>query len=97
MIDKINELQGAAPVNGIKSRKWGLQAAEEAAIAQDGLAVSPFAREMANISAEMAKVPDVREDKVRDLKRRIEEGTYNPDLNAVAARLIWAGINRIED
>ena len=97
MIDKINEVQGAAHVNGVKSKRWGLQGAEEAALAQDGLAVSPFAREMANISAEMAKVPEVREDKVRDLKRQVEEGTYNPDLNALAARLVWAGINRIED
>ena len=97
MIDKINEVQGAAHVNGIKSKRWGSQGADEAAIAQDGLAVSPFAREMATISAEMAKVPEVREDKVRDLKRQIEEGTYNPDLNALASRLVWAGINRIED
>jgi negative regulator of flagellin synthesis FlgM len=97
MIDKINEVHGASNVNGVKSKRWGLQGSEEAAVAQDGLAVSPFAREMAAISAEMAKVPEIREDRVRDVKRRIEEGTYNPDLKELAARLVWAGINRIED
>jgi negative regulator of flagellin synthesis FlgM len=97
MIEKINEVHGASCVNGVKATRWGLQGAEEAVAAQDDLAVSPFARKMAAISSEMSKVPEVREDRVRDVKRRIEEGTYNPDLKELAARLVWAGINRIED
>jgi negative regulator of flagellin synthesis FlgM len=93
MIEKINEIAGISPVSGIKSKRgWGQ---EGIASSQDGLAVSPFAREMANISNELAKVPDVREDKVRDLKRQIEEGSYSVDLDALAKRLVWAGINRI--
>lgn len=96
MIEKINDLQGVSKVNGAKSRRWSSYGAEEATAAQDGLAVSPFAREMAAISAEMNKIPEVREDKVADLKNRIENGTYRPNLDAVAARLVWAGINKIE-
>jgi flagellar biosynthesis anti-sigma factor FlgM len=95
VIEKINEIAGVSPVSGVKSkRSWGQ---EELASSQDGLAVSPFAREMANISNELAKVSDVREDKVRDLKRKIEEGSYSVDLEALAKRLVWAGINRIEE
>jgi flagellar biosynthesis anti-sigma factor FlgM len=52
---------------------------------------------MANISNELAKIPDVREDRVRDLKRQIEDGSYSVDLDALAKRLVWAGINRIEE
>jgi negative regulator of flagellin synthesis FlgM len=95
MIEKINELSGVNPVGGVKHKKGFLF--EEGQASKDDLAVSPFAREMANISSELAKIPDIREDVVRDLKRRIAEGSYNPDLNALAQRLVWAGINRIEE
>lgn len=96
MIDKINELQSSISVSGIKNKKWGLAGAEEVQSASDGLAVSSFAREMAAISSEMAKVPDVREDLVRDIKSRIDNGTYKVDIEGLASRLVWAGITRVE-
>jgi flagellar biosynthesis anti-sigma factor FlgM len=95
MIEKINDIAGISPLSGVKLKK-GLRPGE-LPYSQDDLAVSPFAREMANISSELAKVPEVREDLVRDLKRQIDEGSYKVDLDALAKRLIWAGINRIED
>jgi flagellar biosynthesis anti-sigma factor FlgM len=95
MIEKINDVGGVSAVNAAKARKGTGYGAGEAA--GDGLAVSPFAREMANISMEMSRVPEVREDRVRDLKRQIDDGTYNPDLRALAGRLVWAGINKTGD
>jgi anti-sigma28 factor (negative regulator of flagellin synthesis) len=95
MIEKINEIAGISPLSGVKQKK-GLRSGEMS-YAQDDLAVSPFAREMANISSELAKVPEVREDLVRDLKRQIDEDSYKVDLDALAKRLVWAGINRIEE
>lgn len=97
MIEKINEMSGVNPVGGVKAKRGGAYGADGVASGQDDLAVSAFAREMATISNEMSKVPEVRADKVDDLKRQIDEGTYNPDLTSLAARLVWAGINRIED
>ena len=96
MIEKINEVGGVGAVSGVKSRR-GVGYGPDGESVADGLAVSPFAREMANISLEMSRIPDVREDRIEDLKRQIEEGNYNPDLRELAGRLIWAGINRIED
>ena len=96
MIEKINEIGGVGAVNGVKSRR-GAGYGPDGESVSDGLAVSPFAREMANISQEMSRIPEVREDRVQDLKRQIEEGSYNPDLRELAGRLIWAGINKIED
>jgi len=96
MIEKINEISGVGATMGVKSRK-GAGYGPEGENGSDGLAVSQFAREMANISFEMSRVPEVREDKIRDLKRQIGDGSYNPDLRELASRLVWAGINRIED
>jgi negative regulator of flagellin synthesis FlgM len=96
MIEKISDISGVGAVSGVKSRK-GMGFGQEGDAASDGLAVSAFAREMANISLEISKIPDVREDKVKDLKRQVDEGTYSPDLKELAGRLIWAGINKVED
>ena len=94
MIEKINDVTGVSSVQGAKQKRG--YSVEDGFTPQDGLAVSSFAREMANITAELNKVPEVREDKVADLKKQIDEGTYKPDLDALASRLIWAGINRTE-
>lgn len=96
MIEKINGLTGVSSVNDVKKRRdVGFGADGETSA--DGLAVSAFAREMANISLELNKIPEVREDRIKDLKRQIEDGTYEPNLKALAGRLVWAGINKIED
>ena len=96
MIEKINEVGGVGALSGVKARR-GAGYGPDGESAADGLAVSQFAREMANISQEMSRIPDVRDDKIKDLKRRIDEGSYNPDLRELAGRLVWAGINKIED
>jgi negative regulator of flagellin synthesis FlgM len=96
MIEKINEVGSVSAVAGVKTRR-GTGYGADGDVAGDGVAVSEFAREMANISQEMSRVPDVREDRVNELKRQIEEGSYNPDLRKLAGRLVWAGINKIED
>ena len=96
VIEKINGLTGVSSVNDVKKRR-GVGFGPDGETSADGLAVSAFAREMANISFELSKIPEVREDRVKDLKRQLEEGTYEPNLQALAGRLIWAGINKIED
>jgi negative regulator of flagellin synthesis FlgM len=95
VIEKINALTGVGSVNDIKKHRDGGFGTE--GTSADELAVSAFAREMAKISVELNKIPDVREDRVKDLKRQVEDGTYDPNLRTLASRLIWAGINKIED
>jgi negative regulator of flagellin synthesis FlgM len=97
MIEKIKDPSGVGSIGNVKPRRGAGADFEDVAAGHDDLAVSQFAREMANISSELSKIPDVREDRVKDLRKRIEEGSYNPDLNALASRLLWAGINKIED
>ncbi|MDR1509561.1 MAG: flagellar biosynthesis anti-sigma factor FlgM [Synergistaceae bacterium] len=97
MIEKVNDAAAVGSVGGVKHRKGVGSGAEGDVLWSDGLAVSQFAREMANISFELGKIPEVREDRVRDLKRQVEEGKYDPDLKALAGRLLWAGINKTED
>jgi anti-sigma28 factor (negative regulator of flagellin synthesis) len=95
VIEKINALTGVGSINDVKRRRDASFGTD--GTSADGLAVSDFAREMAKISVELNKIPDVREYRVKDLKHQVEEGTYDPNLRVLAGRLIWAGINKIED
>lgn len=38
--------------------------------------------------AEASQSPDVRQEKVKDLKERVKNGTYKPDLQKAAANLL---------
>ncbi len=50
--------------------------------------ISARAREMSKVKDVAASTPDVREDRVADLKRRIQAGTYQVDSDAIADRMI---------
>jgi negative regulator of flagellin synthesis FlgM len=50
--------------------------------------ISSKGKEFASAKAAASEAPDVREDKVADLKRRIAEGSYKVNTEAVADRMI---------
>lgn len=50
--------------------------------------LSGKAKEMATAHAAAASAPDVREDKIAALKRRIQEGTYEIDSEKIADRMV---------
>ena len=54
----------------------------------DALSVSSSAHFMAVAQAELARIPDIRMDKVEALKAKIESDDYNPDGDAVAEGLV---------
>ncbi len=90
MIDKISGVYGPSSVDKIGAKK-GYRSPKESAKG-DGVEFSSFAVEMAKVSSELKKIPEVREHLVQDFKKQIEEGVYNPDMNRVARSLINAGL-----
>jgi negative regulator of flagellin synthesis FlgM len=50
--------------------------------------ISSKGKEFAAAKAAASDTPDVREDKVADLKRRIAEGSYKIDTESVADRMV---------
>jgi len=50
--------------------------------------LSPQAKEFSHAKRLASQSPEVREDRVADLKRRIAEGSYEIDSEAVADRLV---------
>ena len=56
--------------------------------AGDRVSISFRARELAAARRALEIIPDVRPDKVADLKARIEAGTYRIDSEAIADKMI---------
>jgi len=57
----------------------------------DQFQVSSFAKVLKKAVEEAKKIPEVRTDKVELLKQKIADGTYEPDLDALAYILQKAG------
>jgi len=54
----------------------------------DSIRISDRAREAGRITAEVRKVPDVREERVRELRAALDAGTYRVSGNDVAEKMI---------
>ena len=57
----------------------------------DEVSLSPFAKELSRVMGELENVSDVRQDRINDFKKQVEEGTYKPDPVKVARSLLMAG------
>jgi negative regulator of flagellin synthesis FlgM len=72
--------EGEKPVNG------------GATIATEKVDLSTKAKELQQIRQILDQIPDVREDKVKELKERIESGNYAVDSGKVAAKMLGESI-----
>lgn len=63
-------------------------AAGPAAAQVDQVVLSQRAAEIQKAKEALASVPEVRQEKVAALKRRIQEGTYEIDAEAIADKII---------
>lgn len=55
---------------------------------RDRVSLSPQARELLEAQKALAAIPDVRTDKVEEIKARIADGTYRIDSDQIAAKMI---------
>ena len=60
----------------------------EVASKDDQITLSGTAKEIGRLQAEVSKLPDVRTDRVDELKSAINSGTYNVKGDAVAGKLL---------
>ncbi len=54
----------------------------------DQITLSGTAKEIGRLQAEVSKLPDVRTDRVEELKSTINSGTYNVKGEAIAGKLL---------
>jgi negative regulator of flagellin synthesis FlgM len=78
--DRAGEASQSAPVKKAQETAAGQQAAKAD--------ISSRAKEFSKAKEVAAATPDVREEKVAELKRRIAAGTYSVDAQAVADKMV---------
>ena len=54
----------------------------------DTVVLSDTAKAVQEARTQLDSIPDVREDKVAELKEQIENGTYEPDAEKIAGKMI---------
>ncbi|MBE6024482.1 MAG: flagellar biosynthesis anti-sigma factor FlgM [Cellulosilyticum sp.] len=62
---------------------------------KDEVDFSTQAKDFAAIKKMLSDVPEVREDKVQDIKQRMENGTYNVSSEEVASKILSQTIFRV--
>jgi flagellar biosynthesis anti-sigma factor FlgM len=84
---------GTAPVTGVSKPAASSPVSAPSSVQNsetvgDALSVSSTAQFIAVAEAHLAKVPDIRMDKVDALKAKLESDQYNPDGEAVAKGIV---------
>lgn len=78
--NKINELYKTGSVkNAAKAKRSSFS---------DKLEISQTGKDYQIAKQIVARTPDVREDKIKDIKERMEAGTYNVSINDLVEKLI---------
>jgi negative regulator of flagellin synthesis FlgM len=58
----------------------------------DDVSISAQVDKVRTLAAQLTDLPEVREDKVAELKRQIDAGTYNPSGNDIAFSMLKEAI-----
>lgn len=87
--NQINQVYGVG-----KSKKSGKTGYAENANTRDQVSFSSIGRDMQIAKAALAKVPDVRQEKVDALKASIQDGTYQVSNKSFAEKLMSAYAER---
>lgn len=92
---KIDEHQAVRNIVKISKNSAAQSSAQQfpAAPSGDRVSLSPQARELMKAQQALANLPDIREDKVAELKDRIDEGRYRIDSEGIAAKMIREGLS----
>ena len=95
-IERINQRQNDPSVTSQLAARRAERAAQETAKADtervrptsDSVEISDRCRELARARRAVDEAPEVRADKVADIKKRIEDGTYSVSPQMLARKLM---------
>jgi negative regulator of flagellin synthesis FlgM len=79
-LSQVSQLYGA---NGVKKTSAPVKTA-----ATDKVEISSFGRELQIAKQAVKESPDIRQDKVSDLKNQINNGTYNVSPESFAQKIL---------
>ncbi len=77
-------VQGAKTAEKTSASKELVKASPQGVNAE----ISPKSREFSQVKSIAIEAPDIREDKIVELKNRISQGTYKVDSDSIADRMV---------
>ena len=83
-----NPKQGARSSGTQESKKGTARAAEKTVTPDASTEISVKSKEFSRVKGIATGTPDVRDDRVAALKRKIAEGSYQVDSDAIADRMV---------
>ena len=89
-----NSIPIEAYVNNVQDKKTSAPPKNKAAdpgVKTDTVDISDTAKRVSSAREELDRIPDVREDKVAELKAQIENGTYKVDSEKIADKMLKEG------
>lgn len=87
--NQVNQVYGVG-----RTKKTGRTGAAGNANTTDQVSFSSIGRDMQIAKNALANVPDIRQDKVDELKSAIQNGTYQVSNESFAEKLVSAYMNR---
>jgi negative regulator of flagellin synthesis FlgM len=78
----VNQVQDKNKIDASKDKP------EKSAMKTDTVVISDAAKRIQEAKKQLDEIPDVREDKVEQLKKQIENGTYEINAEKIAGKLI---------
>ena len=82
-IDAMSEISQLYQVNSTRKKTE-----KTASYTKDSVEISEFGRDLQTAKQAVAQAPDIRPDKVQELKAQMASGTYNVPLSALADKLL---------
>jgi len=84
--DKIENIANIQNLDKVKGKE--MKGKPEAVGAKDQVTVSERAKEIGRLQAEVNNIPDVRQQRIEEIKNAINAGTYNVKGEAVAGKIL---------
>ncbi len=82
-IDAMSEVSQLYQVNSTRKKTE-----KSASYSKDSVEISEFGKDLQIAKQAVAQAEDVREDKIRELKASMANGTYNVPMSALADKLL---------
>lgn len=86
------ETQISSGVNGVRTNALNKRDVEKSGYSDDPIEVSDRAKEFGRIKSALNRLPDIREEKVKEVSAKIQSGSYRVDAELVASAILKESI-----
>ena len=88
MMSGMDTLEQTSRARNVEKTSAEQQQQQTSAVESDNVTISEKGKDVSEMTRTLKSMPEVRADKIADLKERIANGTYNVSARDVAAKIV---------